>query len=334
METKTENDFHIGWQEIRWSLKLFTMAVSISWMISMLFYFLSLAAASPESVNTAITSATSMAMKKVDSATEHLNLVWSIFLFNSLAVVTTSVGSGLLPYIQNISIAELKLRARNQKYTTYSVKVEKLFQLLNSRIKDSAQRLDPGIARLRAQDNSETEVSIWKRAKYNKEHFRLLAYVIPYLISIITLTLNGMLLGIMLSFFIFNGTLSSYDLTGAQGIVPGILFSVSYFLAFILPHGIIELPVIITAAALGYRLARVYSDKIVEDKLLLGGEAENLERDISYMNSIATEYIRSSYLWTMVSMMLILLLAAAYIEANITPSVAQQVADFLGRLLF
>ncbi|WP_370573328.1 stage II sporulation protein M [Methanomethylovorans sp.] len=334
MEIKTENDFHIGWQEILWSSKLFTMAVFISWTISMLFYFLSLAAASPESVNTAIISGTSMAMEKVDLAAEHLNLMWSIFFFNSLAVVTTSVGTGLLPYIQKVSIAELKLRARNQKYTTYSVKVEKLFQLLNSRIKDSAQKMDPGIAKLRSQDNSEIEGSIWKCAKYNKEHFRLLAYVIPHIIPIITLTLNGMLLGIMLSFFIFNGTLSSYDLMGAQSIVPGILFSVSYFLAFILPHGIIEIPVIIMAAALGYRFARVYSDKILEDKLLSGNEAESLEHDISYMNGIAKEYIRSSYLWTMVSMMLILLLAAAYIEADITPGVAQQVTDFLSLLLF
>lgn len=334
MKTKEKDSFHIGKQEILWSLKLFSMAVFISWMASTLFYCLSLASASSESVDAAITSTTSMAMKKVDSTAKHLDLMWSIFLFNSLAVVTTSIGTGLLPYIQNIAISELKLRARNQKYTRFSVKLEKIFQLFNSHIKDAIQKLDPGISRLRAQDNSETKGSIWEYANYNKENFRFLAYVIPYLIPIITLTLNGMLLGIMLSFFIFNGTISSYNLMGAEGIVPGILFSLSYFLAFILPHGIIELPVIITAAALGYRFARVYSDKILEDKLLLGNEAEGLERDISYMNKVATEYVQSHYLLAMVSMMLMLLLVAAYIEANITPGVAQQVVDFLGLLLF
>ncbi|HML25327.1 MAG TPA: stage II sporulation protein M [Methanomethylovorans sp.] len=329
MNNKEENDFHIVWHEIRWSSKIFILAMFIAWMTSMLFYFLSLATASPEPVNDAITSTAAMAMKKVNSAAEHLDLMWSIFLFNSLAVITASVGNGLLPFIQNISIAELKVRAHHQKYTTFSVKVEQLFQLASTLIKDSTQRLDPGIARLRDQDNSETEDSIWKRAKYSKEHFRLLAYVIPYLIPVITLTLNGMLLGI-----IFNGTLSSYNLIGPPGIGQGILFSVSYFLAFILPHGIIELPVIIMAGALGYRFARVYSDKIVEDKLLSGNEAESLEKDISYLNSIATEYIRSSYLRTMVSGMLILLLVAAYIETNITPNVARQVADLISRLLF
>ena len=329
MNNKEENDFHIVWHEIRWSSKIFILAMFIAWMTSMLFYFLSLATASPEPVNDAITSTAAMAMKKVNSAAEHLDLMWSIFLFNSLAVITASVGNGLLPFIQNISIAELKVRAHHQKYTTFSVKVEQLFQLASTLIKDSTQRLDPGIARLRDQDNSETEDSIWKRAKYSKEHFRLLAYVIPYLIPVITLTLNGMLLG-----FIFNGTLSSYNLIGPPGIGQGILFSVSYFLAFILPHGIIELPVIIMAGALGYRFARVYSDKIVEDKLLSGNEAESLEKDISYLNSIATEYIRSSYLRTMVSGMLILLLVAAYIETNITPNVARQVADLISRLLF
>lgn len=334
MEPKQRNIFHIGKQEALWSLKVFSMAVMVSWIISMVFYFLSLLSASPEPVNTAITSTTSMAMKKVDSAAKHLNLMWSIFLFNSLAVVTTSIGTGLLPYIQNIAISELKLRARNQKYTRFSVKLEKTFQLLNSHIKNAVQKLDPGIARLRIQDNSETQDSIWESANYNKENFRFLAYVIPYLIPIITLTLNGMLLGIMLSFFTFNGALSSYNLTGSQGIVPGILFSLSYFLAYILPHGIIELPVIITAATLGYRFARVYSGKILADKLLLGNEEASLERDIAYMNKVATEYIRSRYLLTMISMMLILLLVAAYIEANITPGVARQVADLIGVLLF
>lgn len=334
MNNKEENDFHIAWHEIRWSSKIFIVAMFIAWMTSTLFYFLSLAAASPEPVNDAITSTAAMAMKKVDSAAKHLDLMWSIFLFNSLAVITASVGNGLLPFIQNISIAELKVRAHHQKYTTFSVKVEQLFQLASTLIKDSIQRLDPGIARLRAQDNSETEDSIWKRAKYSKEHFRLLVYVIPYLIPVITLTLNGMLLGIMFSFFIFNGTLSSYNLIGPLGIGQGILYSVFYFLAFILPHGIIELPVIIIAGALGYRFARVYSGKIVENELLSGNEAESLEKDVSYLNSIATEYIRSSYLRTMVTRMLILLLVAAYIETNITPNVALQVADLIGRLLF
>ncbi len=81
-----------------------------------------------------------------------------------------------------------------------------------------------------------------------------------------------------------------------------------------LPHRIIELQMIIIAAARGYRFARVYSHKI--------------------LNNIAAEYIRSSYLWTMVSMMLILLLLAAYIEMNITPTVARQAADLLSYLLF
>lgn len=336
MEPKHKSNFHIAWQEVCWSLKVFSMAIAISWIISMLFYFFSLASASAstEPVNTVITSTTSMAMKKVEAASEHLNLMWSIFLFNSLAVMITSVGSGLLPYIQNISLAELELRARNQKYSILSVKVEKLFQLLNTCIKNTLQMLNPKILRLMEQDNSESITSVWKRASYNKGNFRLLAYIIPYLIPFITLTLNGILLGIMLSFFIFNGTLSSYDLTGVQGIVPGFLFSVSYFLAFILPHGIIELPVIITAAALGYKLASVYSDRILEEKLLSGNEIENLKQDITYLNGITTAYIRSPYLWSMTSVMLVLLWVAAYIETNITPGMAQQVVDFLDLLIF
>ncbi|WP_321420067.1 stage II sporulation protein M [uncultured Methanomethylovorans sp.] len=333
MKNINENNFHIGKQEIHWSVKLFIITVLISCFISMLFYFLSLVSSSSESVDMAITSTTSMAMQKVDSVAEHLNLMWSIFLFNSLAVVTTSIVPGLLSYIQNVSIAELKLRARNQKYTTFSVKLEKVFQFLISLIKDILQKLDPGVSRLRAQDNSEKEGSIWKCANYNKENFRLLAYVIPHLIPIITLTMNGMLLGITLSFFVFNGAISFYDFSGSQGIVPGILFSIVYFLAFILPHGIIELPVIIIAAAIGYRFARVYSGKILEDNLLLGDEVEKLERDLMIINDIAAAYIRSRYLWTMVSIMIVFLWAAAYIEANITPTIAQEITNLFVSLL-
>lgn len=155
---------------------------------------------------------------------------------------------------------------------------------------------------------------IWKSSKNSKENFRLLAYIIPYIIPIITLTLNGILFGTTLSFFIFNGILSACKLAGIQGILTEFIFSVSCFLAYMLPHRIIELQMIIIAAAHGYRFARVYSHKI--------------------LNNIAAEYIRSSYLWTMVSMMLILLLLAAYIETNITPTVARQAADLLSYLLF
>ena len=333
MENRKENNFHITKREVCWSVKLFTIAVLISCFLSMLFYILSLVSFSSESVDMAITSTTSIAMHKVDSAAKHLDLIWSIFLFNSLAVVTTSIGPGILSYIQNISVAELKLRARNKKYTTLSVKLEKLFQLVTLVIKDILQKLDPDVSRLRAQDNSEKADSVWKRANYSKENFRLLAYVIPYLIPVITLTMNGMLLGITLSFFVFNGALSFYDLAGSQGIVPGMLFSIAYFLAHILPHGIIELPVIIIAGAIGYRFARMYSGKILEDKLLLSDEIEKLERDMMIINDIAAAYIRSRYLWAMVSIILVFLWVAAWIEANITPTIAQEVANFLGDLL-
>lgn len=329
MKTKKENNFHISCQEIGWSSRIFILSVYFAFMISMVFYLLTLATTSPEPVNTAITSGTSMAMKKVESLGEHLKLMWSIFFFNSLAVITTSVGTGLLPYIQNISIAEIKLRAKNQKYSKCSVKLEKTFSIFSFLIKNNVQHLDKGIAILRAQNNYEQETSIWKRAKYNKENFRLLAYVVPYLIPITALVLNGTLLGIMLSFFVFNGVLSAYELTGLQGMLPGFLFSVLYFFAYILPHGIIELPVIITAASLGYRFARIYSHEIVENKLFLGDEAESIEKDILYMNRISSQYIRSSYLCTMLSIMLILLLIASYIETNVTPTVAQITAHIL-----
>lgn len=333
MRNKKENDFHITKREVRWSVKLFTIAVLISCFLSMLFYFLSLASSSSESVDMAITSTTSIAMQKVDSAAKHLDLIWSIFLFNSLAVATTSIGPGLLPYIQNISVTELKLRAQSKKYVTLSMKLEKLFQLLTLLIKDIIQKLDPGVSRLRAQDNSEKAGSIWKCANYSKENFRLLAYVIPYLIPVITLTMNGMLLGITLSFFVFNGALSLYGFAGYHGIVLGMLFSIAYFLAYILPHGIIELPVIIIAAAIGYRFARTYSGKILEEKLLLSDEIEIIKKDMKTINDIAAAYIRSRHLWAMVSVMLICLWVAAWIEANITPIIAQEVANFLGVLL-
>lgn len=333
MENRKENNFHITKREVCWSVKLFTIAVLISCFLSMFFYILSLVSSSSESVDMAITSTTSMAMQKVDSAAKHLDLIWSIFLFNSLAVVTTSIGPGILSYLQNISVAELKLRARNKKYTTISVKLEKLFRLLTLFIKDILQKLDPDVSRLRAQDYSEKAGSIWKRANYSKENFRLLAYVIPYLIPVITLTMNGMLLGITLSFFVFNGALSFYGFTGYQGVIPGMLFSIAYFLAYILPHGIIELPVIIIAAALGYKFARTYSDKILNDKLLLSDEIEIIEKDLKTINDIAAVYIRSRYLWAMVSIMLTFLWIAAWIEANITPIIAQEVTNFLGFLI-
>jgi stage II sporulation protein M len=101
------------------------------------------------------------------------------------------------------------------------------------------------------------------------------------LMPLIVVTSNGFLIGIV-----------SYDVLQKEGLL--------YLLAGILPHGVIELPVVLLSIAVGFRLGYLVALSILGEKVDLTGEARTAVRLL---------FLR----------FMPLLLLAAFIETFITP---------------
>ena len=113
--------------------------------------------------------------------------------------------------------------------------------------------------------------SVWDLCVYTKNDYHMFAYILPYTIPVLILLVNGFLFGILLAFFVFNGAMSRYDIMGLQGMVIGVFYTFSFFVFSILPHGIIELPVLFLAASVGYKFAYVQSNAVADDGFFFGG---------------------------------------------------------------
>ncbi|MDF1533208.1 MAG: stage II sporulation protein M [Methanosarcinaceae archaeon] len=161
----------------------------------------------------------------------------------------------------------------------------------------------------------------------------MFAYFLSYIVPVLMLIINGIILGIMLAFFVFNGAMSGYESMGMHGMVIGLFYTISYFVFSILPHGIIELPILFLAASLGYRFAHVQSEAIAKENFFMGDDIESINRDVSRINSMTSEYLKSRYLWTVFGIAVILLLIAAYIEIYVTPVVLEYAMGAVEQLL-
>ncbi|MDO9517094.1 MAG: stage II sporulation protein M [Methanosarcinaceae archaeon] len=181
--------------------------------------------------------------------------------------------------------------------------------------------------------SDEDTSSVWDFCGYTKQDYRMFAYLQSYIVPVLMLIVNGIILGILLAFFIFNGAMSGYENMGPQGMISGLFYTFSYFVFSILPHGIIELPVLFLAASLGYRFAYVQSKAIADENFFMGDDIESINRDVSRINSMTSEYLKSRYLWTVFGIAVMLLLIAAYIEIYVTPVVLKYAMSVVENVL-
>ncbi|MFC7077460.1 stage II sporulation protein M [Haloarcula halophila] len=118
----------------------------------------------------------------------------------------------------------------------------------------------------------------------------LLGAVSIGIVTILGLVLNGLLIGVVVGL-------------AGQELSPIVI------LALLLPHGIIEIPALLVVAAIGLRFGRLTV------RYIRGTEAELLtERDLREAG------------W-LVAVSCLLIVVAAYIEANVTFAIAERVAD-------
>ncbi len=340
MSKTSGNRFRIGITEFLWSVKLFAASAIVACMFSIAVYVVMTIFAEPEPVSTAIAATASAAMAKVEVGARYISPMWSIFVFNTIAFFTASVGTGFLSYIHNVFSGEFSFRSKHRIYATISIKIDKLFTVFYRHIRRTASIFDPGFSEINIENKTDENThqddetsSVWDLCGYTRDDYRMFAYILPYTVPVLILVINGMLLGVLLAFFIFNGAMSGYEIMGLQGIVIGVFYTLSYFVFSILPHGIIELPVLFLAASLGYKFAYVQSKAVVDDGFFLGDDIESINKDVSRINSITTMYLRSRYLWSVFGVAIGLLLVAAYIEIYVTPWVVEYVMVVVERML-
>ncbi len=334
MSKTSGNRFRIGITEFLWSVKLFAASAIVACMFSIAVYVVMTIFAEPQPVDAAIAATASAAMAKVEMGARYISPMWSIFMFNTIAIFTASFGTGLFSYMHNIFSGEFSFRSKHRIYAAVSIKIDKMLVLFYRQIRRVASTFDPGFYKIKINVEEKTgehtysnegTSSVWDLCVYTKDDYRMFAYILPYTIPVLMLLVNGMLLGILLAFFVFNGAMSGYEIMGLQGIVIGIFYTFSYFVLSILPHGIIELPVLFLAASLGYKFASVQSHAIAYEGFFLGDDMKSINGDVSRINSMTSEYLKSRYLWSMFGLAVGLLLVAAYIEIYVTPGVLEYV---------
>jgi hypothetical protein len=331
MPDTASHSFSIRYKDLLWSAKTFSMSVVTAFVCSMLLYTFMFIIAEPAPMNEAIVSTATAATAKVVVTAEYISPVWAIFIFNSIAALSASVGTGLFLYIHPLLVSDIRLRPNNRIYASFSIAFERMLMPANRVLQKLAHRLDDDFPYPEISDPAKE--GIWKYCGYTREDYRMFAYMLPYTIPFMIMIVNGLLMGILLAFFLFNGSLTGYEMLGIKGIAIGIAYNLTYFFISIVPHGIIEIPAILLAAALGYRFARVQSLEVTGKGLFLGDSPESLKKDVSEVLATAKMYLTSRYLWKISAFIVMTLLAAAYIEAHLTSGIVDIVMKELDTII-
>jgi len=329
---KKQYCFLIKKKEIVWSAKYFSFAILIAFFLSILVYSVMFLISEPAHVDESIVVTASAAVAKVEITAEYINPVWSVFIFNSIAVLIAVIGSSLFIYVHPIMIGEIELRSRYLTYASISIAMEKILMPFNKLLQRSLTFIDsdfPGITTEKSNDSD----SMWQYCGYEKSDYHKFAYMLPYTLPVMILLVNGFLLGILLAFFTFNGALTGFQIFGTKGILVGIIYNLAYFFISIIPHGIIELPAILLAAALGYRFAFIQSHEVKNKELFLGDNIKEAKQDVTRILDITKEYLSSLYIWKMLIIMISMLLVASYIEINMTGNIAEKTMIALDHLV-
>ena len=172
-----------------------------------------------------------------------------------------------------------------------------------------------------------TKDSIWYYSGFTGHDYQKIAQSLPHTIPVIIVVVNGMLIGLLLSYFIFNGILNGYEIMGLNGIVLGSVYSLSYCFSAILPHGVLELPALLLAVSIGHKFARIQSNLVHDKRLFLGSEIENIYQSLGYVDSTTKVYLKSKSMWILLTSVIFILLVAAYIEVYITPEFIKMVME-------
>lgn len=319
--------FRISKNDIIWSVRTFVISALVAFMLSILLYATTFILTEPTFVDEAIISTATAATAKVAVTAKYISPLWALFIFNSIAALCASIGTPLFLLVHPMMLADIRFRETHSKYASIFIAFERLLMPLNRLLEKIVHRIDEKFP-YSEKDTSEKE-GIWEYSGYTQAEYRMFAYMLPYTIPIMIVLVNGILMGILLAFFVFNGALDGYEMGGLKVVALGIGYTIIYFTISIIPHGIIEIPAILIAASLGYNFASTHATRVIDKGLFYGNTYESVKKDIDEVLADIRLYFSSGHVWKISATVVLMLLLAAHIEANITQDIVDNVMLWL-----
>ncbi|MBP2029925.1 putative membrane protein SpoIIM required for sporulation [Methanohalophilus levihalophilus] len=310
-----------------WSARLFLLSAILAFAVAILVYaaviFFS---QTPAPINQAVSGTTNSALAKVEVGARYVGLTASIFVFNSIAAFTGSAGAALIVFVHRMLLSDLDLR---KKYPIYG-KLSKKTESWGRPFSGLFRRLFPSTYASFSNDEvHKSEDSIWNYYGYDRGQYRMFASMLPYAPPFLVSVANGVLAGILLAFMAVNGSVEGMNIFGNTGIFTGALAGIAYFMAFIIPHGIIEIPALFLSAGLGYVFASRQATVVKNELLFSGNYVDDLKKDISKTEKCASKFLKSAYFRKAIFACVCLLLIASYIETEITPEIGAAIFEFV-----
>ena len=328
IENGNRDRFNISLKDVKWSVRVFMLSAISAFVFGIVAYILMLAFAEPEPVSEVIINTASAATAKVVVTSDYISPMWAIFIFNSIAASCAVIGTGLFMIVHQMLVSDINIRPKHRLYARFSILFEMIIMPANRLLIKITNLVDRDFSSIGRSDQDK-KGTIWEYCGYGKDEYRMFAYMIPYTVPLLILMVNGFLMGILFAFFTFNGAMTGFQLFGMEGITIGVFYNVIYFFISIVPHGIIEIPIILVAAALGYRFAHIQAHDVIDKELFNGNDIESLKKDASYIFDTTKGYILSRYTWKMMGIIILSLLVAAYIETYVTLGIVEKVMQVL-----
>lgn len=305
-------------RNFRQAARIFLLSTVIAFAVALLAYAVVILFSEPEPVNETISGTTNGALAKVEMGARYVGLTASIFLFNSIAALTGSAGAALVVFIHRMLLSDLALRQKHDTYTAVSRKIEEIGQFLFRGIEWVFPAAFAGFP----EEPESQRDSVWNYYGYDRRHYRIFASALPWAPPFLVCAANGAILGLLLAFVVANGADGGMELYGTGGLITGALAGLVYFAAFIVPHGIIEIPALLLAAALGYGFAVRHSALVQRELLFAGDSAGDLDMDIRKSGECAFAWLKSPGFRKWMLVCICMLFVAACVETLITPGLA------------
>ena len=321
--------FRVLSPDIYWSIRTFILVSVVAFTLSILIYLLSILFFSqPEIISETIETTAEVSLAKVTTTAQYSSLMISILLYNTIAMVVACTGSAFMLYIHKLILSEFKVRHGSRFYNQISRIFEQVLKPLILLYIWVVLKIKPEISNIiRSELDGKSNDSVWFCSIYKKEDYTLFAYTVPYAVPILVLIANGTLIGILFAYTNFINAHAGFVELGLEGAIIGIGYAWTFFISSIVLHGLIEIPVILFAVAIGYRFAKIQSSAVIENNMFSSDYYNELKKDVNKINEITTNFLMSPYLWTFLILGYMFLAMAAFIEVNYTPLLAEWAID-------
>jgi uncharacterized membrane protein SpoIIM required for sporulation len=283
--------------------------------------------ASPEPVTALTMDAVAFMLQRVMLLEEQVGLWMAIFILNTGVTLFASLAGALLILTLPLEVTDIRYRQAHPTYTRFAKQLDRLgYTVLWKPLVKIFQRFDKNfVIQKETESLHHSSHDFWSVWGYSGPEFHNMFYILPYLIPALTAIVNGIVMGMVLTVTIVKGAYEGILLAGYPGIFLGIAQQGLHFIAFTMPHGILELSAFFSAIAIGHTFASQYTRELVVRRLLIDPRLAVFDRNIQCLVAFTKQFLTSRVILSTLLLITCLLFFAAYIEVYVTPDIAKRV---------